>query len=326
MPEKLNSIDEIEELSLLLDELNEGLLPQSNNKNTAELLAVADLLKKSTGPVCPPSQILNHIVDQSLTEIQAGKRKKSTKAWWYSGALSTAAAVMLVVGLNLLPGSPTQPTAVLPQVIIEPQIPPAAEQSTNTPPSSTQQVPIQIPKTPEVSPNARINQPQSVPQNPIPPVPQIPVPKSIQNPDISKAAPIIGEQIPAAYQSKSAYSLAEFDKSEMFNASPAFLPLSLPGQVANLIMTDSEKGIIRQIYHQGTAQEIIVTQRLLAKSGTSVQKQAQTKVTAGTLKEQPNLINTVIVTKFGQEIMIEGRQSKQMLEKIAETLTNPTPG
>lgn len=321
MPEKPKTIDEIEELSRLLDEMNAGRQPECENKETAELLAVADLIKKSAGPVCPPPHILNQIVDRSLMEIQAGKTK-SSKAWWYSGALSTAVAVMLVVGLNVMPVSSPQPPTVPPQANrSEQQSAAQIKQNVKQPPLLSQQTPRQEATVPETPPRSRENQPQAAPQNPSPPVPLPPPTKSLKLPDVSKAVPIIGEQIPPASQSKSAYSPSVFADTGPATTPPVLSPLSLPGQVANLIVTDTQKGIIRQIYYKGTAQELIVTQRLLSKTAGDMQRQAQAKSITELVEDKPGLINTVTVIKFDQEVTIEGRQPKQILEKIAESLT-----
>ena len=104
MSEKIESLDEFDQLSLLLDELNAGKQPQpyTVDEETAELLLIADLLRHEGGPVIPPKHILDQTVDRALDGITQSQPKPS-RSWWYSGAFSAAAAAIVILGLQLFP-------------------------------------------------------------------------------------------------------------------------------------------------------------------------------------------------------------------------------
>ena len=93
--------NEVEQLSLMIDELNTGRQPKCSDKNTAELLEIADLIRREHPPVPPPQHILDQTVNRALAGIQAEKRQKPRM--WYFSALGSVAAAILVVLLNVLP-------------------------------------------------------------------------------------------------------------------------------------------------------------------------------------------------------------------------------
>jgi hypothetical protein len=320
MPEKQKTADDLEELSFLLDELNAGRSPECDNAETAELLAVADLIRKSSPNVCPPQHILDQTVDRAFAGIQASRRKP--RIWWYSGALSTAAAVILVVGLNLLPSWPKQgPPITPPQPVVSQQqaVPQPNQGGEWQPAAITQDTPIERPQ----STNAPQVVEKQVPskQSPTPAVAAVP-PLPALNANNAKAPEtrIMAEEAPRASKSKSAYfSLSSSDEVSK-SAMPSLTPLKIPEKVPDLVITDRENGTIRQIYYKGTPQEVTITQRLRPYDGSG----SPTKSLAPSPEnpdDKSDIFNTVRVTIADQEVTVEGRQSRELLLKLAQSLT-----
>lgn len=317
MSEKFKTSDEMDELSLLLDELNAGRRPKCDNPETSELLAVADLIKKAGGPVCPPQHILDQTVDRALAGIQASKPKPS-RAWLFSGALGTAAAVILVVGLNLSPSwtkqippvVPTQPAVSQQQDTSQPK--PATE-----PPMISQATPEERPKPVNTAPATENRVPASESQKPGPTIAQIPRPEPSKAPDTAK---IMVKEMPRTSQSKSAYSMSETFPATPKSASPVITPLTIPGQVPNLVVTDKENGTLRQVYYKGTPQELTITQRLSSNTG-NIQSNSQPPAMMEATDGKSDNVTIVRVTIADQEVTIEGHKTRQELLKIAESLT-----
>ncbi|MDR3566083.1 MAG: hypothetical protein P4N59_32235 [Negativicutes bacterium] len=312
MSDKLKPSDDLDELSRFLDEMNAGRHPACADEETAELLAVADFIRKADIPVQPPRHILDQTVDRALAGLQAGKRQPS-RIWMYSGVLGTAAAVILVVGLNLLPSWQQQvPVPAPTSVVVAPQ---QQTQPTSEPAAYSRGDSVDAARPPVTAPAAE--QPvlpgSQPPAAPVPPQTTTPAAKS---PD----APQIMAEVPRSGQSKSLYLPSEPSVAASKSAAPTVKPLILLGQVPDQVITDQEKGTLRQIFYKGTPQEIAVTQRLHPKNSAG-----QLKTAVSSLPEfspdQPNPINTVRLMIAGQEVTIEGRQPKEDLMKIAESLS-----
>lgn len=316
MSDEKKQHDELEELSLLLDELNAGRRPECADPETAELLAVADLIKKSSGPVCPPRHILDQTVDRALAGIRAGHQKPA-RAWWYSGALGTAAAVMLVFGLNMLPSWQQQVPLLPPTTVSQPpaatQPKPDNGQTTPVPPV----VPAEI-TTPETSSPATSPPPATAPQIKAPPVAVAPVQPS-KPPAAVIEKSIIAEEAPRVSKSKSAYlPPTSFHESSQSPAAPV-APLKIPGQKPDLVVIERDKGTIRQVYYKGTPQEITINQRPRPKDCDDAQIKTH-PLNALQNPEHDSDINTVQVTIGDQDVTLLGRLSRQELLKIAESL------
>lgn len=309
MSEKVNKLDDIDELSLLLDELNAGRKPECDDRELADLLAVAELIKSTSGPVRPPQHILDQTVDRALSGIAAGKPKPS-RSWWFSGALGTAAAVMLVIGLNMLPSWRERAPIVPPPAAVAPQkdtlrAKPDTEQKTagpQTTPATTAPAARQQPPTGE---QPKIN----------PPVAQAPPAESSKPPVAASEKSIMAEEMPRSSPSKSA-NLPEAAKAPI-----SLAPLKLPGKVPDLVTADREKGTLRQVYFKGTPQEITITQRLQPPDAGNTQAKQPYPSVFKAAKSAPDTVNTVRVTIGDQEVTLEGRQSRQELLKLAESLT-----
>jgi len=303
MPAKFNPPDQLEELSWFLDEMNVNHQPPCDDKEIAELLTVAFLLKDTDCQVLPPQHLLDQTVDRALAGIYSGKSKK-IKKWFFSGVLGTAASVILALGLNLLPSWQEQ-IPLIPQIASTAQQQDTSQSKPIIEPPSTvfQTTPYELPK-PEVIVPATVKQSPTREKRDLP-APPLPLTEVAGPQNTLKKSLIIEEKAPRLLdQAKSAYT-----------------PLSLPNKTPDLIVTDKENAMLRQTYYKGTSQEITITQNLHPSLNHTIQSKSKTSLTTETVKDKSNLINRVKVILFGQEIIIEGRQSKEELEKIAESLT-----
>lgn len=316
MSENTKITAEAEELSRLLDELNAGRQPGSNHQETTALLAVAALIKE-TGPYPP-----QHILDETVAQASAGlpvRKPKRFSAWLYSGALGTAAAVLLVISLNLLPsGSPQAPA--MPPSVTEPEatgVAPEAPQKQQAPfvartPASEQPKVADSgqPKPPALAEQA----PAGVTPGKTGTAPQNRAADQAQPPMLAKRAAVNPDQAPKAVEAPSSVKATDnpsVRSSERRNATV----FSLPGQNADTIVTDKDGGTVRQVFHSGTPQELIITQRAASAGSARAKKAASaedTPVKSG--------VNKITATIHGQEVTVEGRQTSEELQEIAETL------
>lgn len=318
MSEKLKPSAEQEALSLLLDEINAGRQPKCADPETAELLAVADLIKTAGIQVRPPQHILDQTVDQALSLIKADKRK-SLRGWWYSGTLGTAVAVILVTLLNLLPSWPQVPFAPSPSSVSQ-------QHKVLQPKPSTEQVPL--------SSHTTTDKPAKQPPNTAPDTKrQLPPPKP--NPAVTKQPPakpskpivtelpIIAEKTSQLGQSKAAHSRLKSYLVPEKSSLPVITPLTIPGRVPDLVLTDKKSGVLYQIYKKGTLQEIIITQRFCLKTTDTINDKLKSPERKSSVSD-PDAVNIVQMKIFGQEVTIKGRQSRQELLKLAKSLKPST--
>jgi len=314
MSAKSNPTDEFEELSRLLDEMNIGNQPVCDDEEITQLLAVATLLKETGTPISPPQHILNQTVDRALAGMQSSQPlNKNFRNWLFSGALGTAASVILVLGLSVFPLWQRQvPVPVLPPLIPTitseqpyPSLPkPTIEQA----PVISEQVPFELSQTVDIVPATVAQPPISdlrEPALPITPVPPIELPKPQST---SKNPPLQAEKRLRLDDSKSAHIATNSFLTEYAPPSPTLVALSLPNKKPDLIIADKENGTLIQVYDKGTPQEIKITQR---PKGAVLPEKAEHK---------SSRINQIEVILFDQEVTIEGQQSKQNLVKIADSL------
>ncbi len=297
MSGKFRPTDELETLSLLLDELNAGRQPDCDDPETAELLAVAAFLKQEAGPVCPPQQILDQTVDRALAGLKAAKPHRA-RIWWFSGTVGVAAAAILVIGLNLLPSWQQQVAVVPPPAAVSVQ--PAPLQATpandNTPTGSpaAAAVPAEEAKPTDTAAAVERQAPANGQEKAKPAAVQAP-PELLQPP------------VESRYMAKSAYA--------------TLTPLRIPGQVPDLMVVDRENGVLRQIFFKGTPQEVTVVQQLRPRSSGGTQDRPLRAAKVAVSADKPDHVNTVRVTVADQEVTLEGSQSRQELLKLADSLT-----
>jgi len=324
MSESVKIAKEMEELSRLLDQMNSGQYPECDEESAA-LLEVAALIKKAGAPIRPPQ----HILDQTLKEVVANlpySRLNRFRTWMYSGTLGTVASILLIISFNLIPSWPKEIPSVIPA-------PPTTgfELSHTTQENDGERSLIsQTTPSEHLKPSETVsdttatvgeNSPviKEVPSLPTVIVPTLPPSDQLKPPNQAKHAPIMGEQAPvenrSKFYNKSLYPAEPEAKSSIMSA------LSLPGQVPDPIIIDQESGMIRQVFNKGTAQEIVVTQ-MFNKRNAAITK-SQPPIMMDTVAEQLETVNKVTIFIYGQEVTIEGSQSKQELLKMAETLTMP---
>jgi hypothetical protein len=307
--------EEAEELSRLLDEIDCRQQPQTNKPEINELLAVAEFIKESKMPVKPPQHIIDQTVDKIMDEAAKHKVKRR-HAWLYSGTLSTAAAILLVVGLNLTTIWPTK------------------EQIVNIPSANTLAIQEVAPEQagaenpPKPGGNFSNNSKEtSIPQTA---VNNVPVPDT---PPVAVTNPTPVNPVPPAVTTKPAPAARSIIKQEHLNteklqkpmvmSTEAFMPppvlLSLPDKKPDSVITDEENGIIRQVYAKGTPQEFIITQQALTLSEHAAKAYSAAAGETNPIKPD-DTINKVTTSIYGQQVTIEGRQSKQELLEIVKTL------
>ena len=304
--DNVKKFDNLDELSMLLDELNAGRTPECADSETAELLAMAEWAKSADLPVRPPQHILDETVNRAFAGLEAGQPKR-TGSWWYSGALGTAAAV-LIIGLQMLPSWREQVPAIPAPVV--------AEKPADTPRTSavSEQSPTSPQVTPaETAPAVKQNAP-SPPPTPLAasqaPAPETPTPVPAKEPAR------LAEEAPRTSQAKAAYITEE---AKPPGPVPSLTPLKLPGKTPDLVVIDRTKGLLRQIYDKGTPQEIIIVQRLQQRDTASTPANLPSNGVSKAMTFTPD--TTVVQVTIGdQEITVEGRRSRQELLQLAESL------
>jgi len=355
MTEPTKGSQEAEILSKLIDELNAGQQPESDDPETAELLAVAALIKNAGPVVRPPQHLLDQTVDKILAD-QPNKPPKRFWAWLHPGVLGAAASILLVIGFNLAPSwnSSEVQTVSVPAVVTERREPAAAGKLAQVAQSAVKEdTPRAVmPETKHVLPAAQektsstVQESASAPLAPAAVVPSIaenPSPNAgdsstkltvVSPPDAAKKAPALREQAPVTSErasimteqasvsnkSGSAYKAAAFNLDEPSEGRPLLI-LSLPGQIPDEISSDKKTGSVRQVFWKGTPQEVTITQRRVRLEETAAQAAPIIKPEPG--EEKTRAVNSVMMILHSQEVTVEGRQTEQELMKIAKQLTSP---
>lgn len=326
--------DEIEELSCLLDEINTGQDPQSGSPENQELLATAKWIKEAGLTPAPPRQLIEATVDKVLADIkkQPVRRKHP---WLYSGALGTAAAVLLVIGLNTSLLSPKQPAnLVLPPVEI-------IQSSPQTTAPAQEETPVAAKEAPQTSP-AESSSPApmpslaAAPEKPSQPMQSIAAAPSESvsqkiTPD-TKTVPSEPDKKRTPYLAARKVAISETQPKEqqpsaaslMKSLAPQLTPLSLPGKQPDTVTIDEASGTVTQIYAKGTPDELVLIQEPLpADTQTAAGKTAVADTPSPnrqTKAANQAELHQVSTTLDGQKITIKGRQSEQELLKLTESL------
>jgi len=312
MPDSVKLTKEMEELSHLLDKMNSGECPTSTDAETADLLFVAALLKKADLSLEPPP----HILEQTLEKVVAAlppSPPRSNKKWLYSSALGTAASILLIVGLHLIPSWSEVPYVTPPSTIVMPP-------STTESPIVTQQ-----PVPPQTLPHEQravptIITPPPVVEEKIPAQTTIETVIQPPSPTADKAPPKMEEKSALVHQSKSAYRM---EVSALTEEVPSPLPsaLLLPGKLPDSTTVDEKNYTVRQVFDKDTPQQITITQRPLSKKATSDKSQTLTATLPTQKAEKTATINKITLTIYDQEVILEGAVSEQELLTIGKSLT-----
>ena len=353
MSEKVESLDEFDQLSLLLDELNAGRQPQpyTDDEETAELLLVADLLRHEGGPVIPPKHILDQTVDRALDGITQNQPKPA-RSWWYSGAFSAAAAALVILGLQLFPSWQQQqpPIVISPPSAAHEQAAPQTPASTSIPPATNDiqptanELPAKHPEPARLAPAAQppattplvVAQPAAdtlpvqAAASPEQPQPPAPAPMLAQQPPGDTAAsreqtkpPVTAKAAEKArsYSYTKSINLERSTASIPENFTPPLTPLTLPGITADVITIDKESGSVRQVFFKSTPQEITITQRIPSANSTVIPESSHLPhATDKAANTKQTSLTTIQLTIDGQDVLIEGRRSQQELLQLVESL------
>jgi len=313
----------LDELSRLLDELNAGGQSESTDKETADLLAVAALIKKTNlPPPAPPQHILDETVDLILNQVPANSRKRPIN-WLYSGALGTAASILLVIGLNTMPWWPKEvPPTPIAEKVAEDQ---TLSQNTIVPsqsPITTQHIRLAgIPSETNTNTNTNTSSSPSAVQ---------PDPSKSQSPAETRAAstPVLQNQ-PSEVPAKSIEKQSSVPAPKVSVPAPNIIPFSLPGRVPDIVISDSKDGTLRQVYDKGTSQEIIITQStqpeqfksssFLRKSSAIAEERQEKSAVLDAAASKP--LNKVTMIINNEEVTVEGYLSAEELLKLGESLS-----
>ncbi|HWR44920.1 hypothetical protein [Sporomusa sp.] len=290
-----------EALSAAIDALNRGVTPEeSQEAELKELLLTARLVKDATeSPAAPPQAVLDNIVNQAANTINQEKRKKRL-AWGFAGLSGAVAAVLLVALLHAMPPS------IQEQELAKTPLPAPATEAPQPP---------TIAKTP---PN--LTSPPAKTQAPVPVLPAKPglEPQAVP-PETGAATP------PAAAAQPPSVALVP-PQSPVPAASETMLALA--ERKADVVIIDAVSKTIRQVYHQGAPDEIIVTQapkrqRILRTAPKP--PEARVKMAAPAPNEsveiKPPDRNKVTVTVDNTEVTLEGTATEEELLNLATTLT-----
>lgn len=293
--------DKLDLLNESIDQLNAGHNPRVDDPETADLLAVATLLRESGLPVTPPDHILT-ATRQAAADGLAVSRSRRRLTWMYSGLAGAAAAFLIFVGLHGF--TPVQEVA-----------------STVALPSSSLSVPAGEPATagssaPSQLPASAAPQPKATTVSSQPP----PAPKSTPAAAPRQSAPATQARL---YKAAPVPSDRQVDPSRV-------TALILPGRVPDSVTSDPVTGVIRQVFAVGTVQEVVITQRKTpvdesVPAANSEQAAGGTKSAEKKAAVRP--YNKLVEFWNGQQITVEGPQSLADLAAILQQLkaANPSP-
>jgi len=332
--------NQAEELSEYLDAVSDGRFPIIQNAEIGELVEMANLVKQSYSQEILPQLLISELVDNLATELKAQKKQKRRAHWLYGGLVGTAAAVVMAAFVQFL-------------------LPPAADNNI------AQQFDNRMETQKDVAVADHGSAPIISSPTPKPPSGQqvqsgnnteIPVTQSVATKATDDFSKVLAEIIqpiesPAIAQKPSQVAMLQQERSKdmtrtksvlMAKTDTDFLSedkgsqpagrismMVLPNQTAPSITVDNKSGAIRQVYNQGTLDEIIITQHLLAARRTKIKDDAQQGAGQRTAertalpfihKEAKDSMNslTIIVNKYS--IRIEGKKTQEDLQKIAASL------
>ena len=294
-----------EELSQFLDFLNHGNHPIVQDEEIKELVQLASVVKQSYRQEELPQVLIDSVVDQLATELQAEKKKRRTR-WLYSGLAGTAAAVVIAAFIQFL-----VPQALEQQIAQQLDEPKEIQKMVGDTPMIAQTTPAIIPKQEPIQEKI----PVAVPMEEKAPPSVSEVLEEIVNvaktPDIEEK-PV---QVAALQLEKSADRIMK--KSVLMAESPinslqmeknsqpeVKMIMVIPNKTAQSITIDKKSGDIKQVYHLGNHDEIVITQGL----------------TPSLTEKTKDGINSFIVKMGKYTIGIEGKKTLEELEKIAQSL------
>lgn len=332
-----------EELSVCLDHVNGGKRPLTEDDEIKKLVQMADLVKQSYRQEGVPQLMIEDLVGRLATELKMKKQQERHNRWLYGGLVGTAAAIFIAsFGQFLSPQAIVNPiaqemnsTTILQEkdVIAYLSNDPIVSQVTNAMIGQQDQSSnsAEIPAT--VAIEKKIADDFSKKNAAIIQVPELPVIDQKPN-----SIAMLQQEKPTNVMKTKNVLMAKVDSNSLPQDKKSQLEsrmsiLRLPNQVAQSITVDNTSHVIRQIYHQGTNDEIILTQRLVDDSMMETQGdviQGQVKIVAEIakmqtiMKDTKNMINSLTVKVDKYYVTIEGKKTKEELQKIAQSICIPT--
>ncbi|MBP2625332.1 MAG: hypothetical protein H6Q68_43 [Firmicutes bacterium] len=334
--------NQAEELSKCLDDFNEGRHRITQDEEVKELVEMANLVKQSYSQGEVPQLLISELVDNLATELKAQKQQKQRRYWLYGGLSSVAAAVLIVAFIQfLLPQSAGNNTAqqIDDNIMLQKNVAVADEVSI---PNISQSTNAMIEQQVQSDNSTEAPGPQSVEKKSTDDLSKVIAeiiqvvesPKTDQKPNqvamLQKETLLQQETSNDMARTKSTLmaktninSLQEDRNSQLERRSAMMV---LPNQKAQSITVDNTSGVIRQVYNQGTNDEIIITQRLLDENMQKTREGATQAVAESTAiktisKDTKDVINSLTVKAGKYSITIEGKKTKEDLQKLAESLT-----
>jgi len=329
--------NQAEELSQCLDHFNNGKYPMTQDVEIKKLVEVASLIKQSHCQEGVPQLLISELVDNLAAELRTQKKQKSRTHWLYGGLISTVAAVLIAAFVQfLLPQSADNNITQKFDHNMEAQKNVAiADQGNGT----------IIPQTT----NSMIGQ-QAQSDN-MAEAPGVVAVEKKATDDFSKVNSEIKQvaESPKIDQEPHQVAMLQQEKpQEMARANSVLLAktdisslrarnksqlergmaiMVLPNQITQSITVDNINGVIRQVYNQGTNDEIIITQRLfdesMAKTRVEVKQGDVPSVAekAAVQRINEDTMNSLTVKVDKYYITINGQKTKEELQKIIESLT-----
>jgi len=333
-------LNQAEELSQCLDHCNDGSHPIAEDEEIKELVAIAHLVKQSYHQEVIPHVLIGELVDHLAVELTALKIQKRRTHWLYGGLMGTAAAVLIAAFIQfIVPPTADHHIAQKIDESTETQKKVAvAEQASG--PSVSQPTEALIGQQTQSGSSREISNDQSVEKKGTDKISKVIIdiiqvaeaPKVAQKPtQVAMLQPEKPQDIArekSGLMAKRDVSSLGTDKKRQLE--PKFAIIVLPNQTTQSITVDHASGVIRQVYNQGTTDEITMTQRLLDENITNTkrdikqgeaQKHAESAALQTIHKDTQEVMNSLTI-KFDQYyITLEGKKTKEDLQKLAETIT-----
>lgn len=280
-----------EALSAAIDALNRGEMPPARPEaGVEELVGIAKLVKDVSRPTdAPPQAVLDNIVRQASNTL-AHKKQKKRQSWRLAGIAGAVAAVLVVALLQVMP------------------------------PVTSERELAKVPQAP--APVTEIPQPPTVVQPPKITSP----PPTITEPPLAVVTPPAPEQ--QAAESAAPAELVILVEPQSPVPAAVETMLALADLTADAVTIDAASKTIRQIYHQGATDEIIITQGPKQQNMSATPQPPQTKMRMAALlpdestdaASKPPPKNKVTVIINDREVTLEGTATEAELLSLAERL------
>lgn len=320
---KNEGFNQSEELSQYLDALNDGSYPVVQDKEMQELVKVASFAKQAYNQQDFPQLMIDNMVNNLSAELRAQKQKRRRK-WLYSGF--AAAAVLLITSAQLLwPHSPKLDVAQQSELTNHKE---AIVDEANDAAKSLQNDSVQSADVDTSTGQAVLPQeakPVEVAAQLLAEIVQgAEAPDTQQNSNqVAMISRETAKEIPEKRNALMSVRNIETKSLGSQNERRTAI-MVLPNQTASSIKVDNASGIIQQVYNQGTADEITITQkpvRSLAAASEKDVAQVRNIQQHNQISDQLKDGNNQITIKKDQYyITVAGNKTKEELEKTAESM------